>query len=155
MPVPGFAPTLPDTLGPVALQAGKRYIIRWRMSEGGGEAGYRVGWASASTPKEVLPTDLLFPAALAAAPTDLAAVARADGVRLVVTDNSTNETEFIIERRLSSQPDSAFVQVAHVPSTTGPQTGSRRFLRDATALPGLNYTYRVRAAGADGVSDPS
>ena len=152
MPQTGFE----DALGTVPLTAGKRYPVTWHMSENGGQAGYRVGWASFSTPMEVLPTELLFPSQLVANPSDLAGAGRADGVHLALTDNSNNETQFIIERRVSGQGDTPFTQVAHVASTTSALTGNRVGVTDPTALSGQLYDYRVRAsAPLLGDSEPS
>ncbi len=82
-----------------------------------------------------------------AAPTGLTAVALGSNrVRLAWTDNSSNETQFRIER---------------APASTGPWTqiltpsSNTVTADDTTVTPGATYFYRVRSANADGPSDPS
>lgn len=82
-----------------------------------------------------------------AAPTGLTAVALGSNrVRLAWTDNSSNETQFRVER---------------APAATGPWTqiltpsSNTVTADDTTVSGGTTYFYRVRAANADGPSDPS
>jgi hypothetical protein len=71
------------------------------------------------------------------APTSLAATALSPtSVRLNWVDNSNNETQFGIERRLS--PSGTFAQIATVGASVVTYT-------DNTALSGTAYDYRVRA----------
>lgn len=72
-----------------------------------------------------------------AAPTALTAASRRRVVTLTWTDNSTNETAFLIER--SASPGDGFVQIA--------ETGSNvNVFDDTTASRKTTYYYRVRAA---------
>jgi titin len=82
-------------------------------------------------------------AALPAAPSGLSAVAASSSqITLSWTDNATNETGFVIERRSGS---AVFAQVATVGA--GVTTWADSGLTAATA-----YTYRVRATNAAGSS---
>jgi hypothetical protein len=65
MPDSGFQ----DTVGTATLERGVQYRLEVRYSEDTGEAGFRVGWASPSTPLEVIPGALLTPVTPGAGPT--------------------------------------------------------------------------------------
>ena len=83
----------------------------------------------------------------AIAPSNLtAAVASLSQINLVWQDNSNNETEFRIERKIG--PGGTFAQIAGVgANTTGyPNTG---------LTPNTTYVYRVRACNTGGCSDYS
>ena len=82
-----------------------------------------------------------------AAPTVLTATLQyGPQVRLQWTDNATNESGFVIERRLNG---GAFVQIAAPGPRAG--TGSVTFV-DATVVAGNTYGYRVKAVNAGGSS---
>jgi hypothetical protein len=51
-----------DSSAPVQLVAGQRYPIVLEGFEGGGEAEWQLYWESASTPREVVPQRVLYPA---------------------------------------------------------------------------------------------
>lgn len=64
------------------------------------------------------------------------------------TDNSTDETNFTIQRNTSTSP---WVTLAIVPSTTGPSTGGPlKSYIDTTVLPATTYNYRVLATNIVG-----
>jgi FtsP/CotA-like multicopper oxidase with cupredoxin domain len=87
-------------------------------------------------------------AALPADPTNLSATVQAGPqVRLVWTDNATNETGFVVER-CEGAGCTGFAQIA-VP---GPSTGGSVTYVDATVVAGTAYGYRVRAVNVAGSS---
>lgn len=57
MPASGFQ----DIAGSADLVQGKLYFVEVKFSENIGDAGYRVGWSSFSTPQEVLPVEMMWP----------------------------------------------------------------------------------------------
>ena len=61
---------------------------------------------------------------------------------VIWTDNSTDETHFTIQRNTST---SAWVTIATVPSTTGPETGSSISYVDTTVASNTIYNYRILA----------
>jgi hypothetical protein len=141
-PVSGFQ----DTLGPIQLVAGKQYLLRWRMSENTGEAGYRVGWSSPRVAQEVLPVELMVPARLA--PGYLDAMQCGDDVVLTFLDLSVAETGTELQR--AAGPVGPFQTIAAIPA---PGTPVRRsFIDDSPLTVGQTYYYRMRATmyGADG-----
>ncbi|HTE19984.1 MAG TPA: fibronectin type III domain-containing protein, partial [Armatimonadota bacterium] len=78
------------------------------------------------TPEEVL-----------VAPTNLEATAvSGTAIDLTFIDNSPDETGFSVERR--TEPDGEFAPLVTLPANV-------RSYRDTTVLPGVTYTYRVRA----------
>jgi hypothetical protein len=84
------------------------------------------------------------------APSNLvAALQNGKNVYLTWTDNSTNETGFVIER---SENNGAFVQLAAPGAQSN--TGSMSYT-DTSILAGMNYTYRVKAVNYIGASDYS
>jgi hypothetical protein len=56
LPATGFQ----DVAGSADLEQGVRYLLNVRYSENTGDAGYRVGWSSFSTPQEAIPTYALW-----------------------------------------------------------------------------------------------
>lgn len=91
------------------------------------------------------------------APSDVTGVSRSGNfVRLAFTDNSTDETQFIIERApvRSDGTVGAFIQFGVSPPSELGVAGDRMFFIVRPNATG-NYEYRVRAADAAGVSDPS
>lgn len=109
---------------------GTTYTYRVRAFSSAGTSVYS-SLASATTPR------------LPAAPTNLrAAVLSPSQVRLDWTDNSADETSFVIERRSGA---GTFVAIASVRSNTTAFTNSG-------LTPGTVYTYRVRAVSAAGNS---
>jgi hypothetical protein len=133
---------------PVQLEAGKRYLIQWRMNENGGAAGYRVGWSSESVPQEVLPTELLFPLDPANTPlfpvSDLRGSALGgEQITLFWTELNFGEGGFEVQRRLIGEPDSAFSTVGTAPANATSFTDTQG-IEDGQA-----YVYRVRAVRGD------
>ena len=57
MPGPGFD----DPIGSADLVSGRRYLLQIRYGKAEGDAGYRLGWQSASTPLAVIPVERLSP----------------------------------------------------------------------------------------------
>jgi hypothetical protein len=52
-----------DTSAPIQLVAGQKYAIEMDYFEGGGAAVAKLYWSSPSTPKQIVPTSQLYPAA--------------------------------------------------------------------------------------------
>lgn len=75
---------------------------------------------------------------LIAAPTNLRAVAGAGKVGLTWVDNSTNEDGFIVERKVGTDPNTAFVDRF----TTAPNVTT---YSDTAVQANTTYTYRIRA----------
>lgn len=67
-------------------------------------------------------------------------------VQLVWADNSIDETAFVIERRVSS--GAAFTELVRVEA-------NQQQYEDTSALPGVEYTYRVKAINNAGASELS
>jgi predicted phage tail protein/regulation of enolase protein 1 (concanavalin A-like superfamily) len=82
-----------------------------------------------------------------AAPSGLTAMGGVNQATLSWTDNSSNETQFKIERKLSSQPDTSFAPV-------GMAGANATTFTDAPLMAGM-YTWRVRSSNAAGDSGPS
>jgi titin len=113
------------------LTAGTTYYYRIRAVIAGGGSGYSD--TASATPAVRVP----------AKPSGLQAVApTSSAVNLTWTDNSANETGFVVER---SGDDAVFT----VLSTVGAGTVS---YQDGTVAPLTTYYYRVAAKGADGNS---
>ncbi|MBI5962788.1 MAG: hypothetical protein HY863_04885 [Chloroflexi bacterium] len=79
------------------------------------------------------------------APSNLTASDGPTGVDLTWTDNSTNETEFTLQRT-----SGGVVTNIKVPSLTGPQTGDLISYTDTTAPVGSAYSYVVLATNVVG-----
>jgi hypothetical protein len=121
--------TFTDTTG----QPGTTYDYRVQATNGAGSSAYS-NIASGATP-QVVPV----------APSGLAATALSStSVRLTWIDNSNNETQFQIERELSSSPGT-FALLATVGTNVVTYT-------DNTVQPGTSYDYRVKAMNAVGSS---
>lgn len=78
------------------------------------------------------------------------------GVHLTWTDNSNNEYAFLVERRSATLPigaDPPFELIAEVP--TGQQYYDDTISPDEEPVWNLGYTYRVKAMGLTGESEPS
>ncbi len=80
-----------------------------------------------------------------AAPSGLSASLMTNQPHLVWTDNSSDETEFVIERKIGA---GAFAEVAT-------ETFNIEQYHDMSAVPATDYTYRVKARNAAGDSAPS
>ncbi len=78
----------------------------------------------------------------------LAGAAQAATVTLTWTDNSTDETGFSVERRLRSDPLTAYKEIA----TTGANVAA---VDDTTVANNTQYCYRVRAFNPAAKSDYS
>lgn len=75
-------------------------------------------------------------------PSNLTVVESAGGAHLTWTDNSTNEAQFIVERKTGT---GNFAQLATVPFNTA-------LYHDAAVTSGTMYVYRVVAMGEGGHS---
>ena len=75
----------------------------------------------------------------------LSATAEAAQVTLTWQDNSTNEDGFNVQRKLLTDPPSAYKTI----STTGPNTNT---VVDSTVVAGSTYCYQVNAFNKSGVS---
>ena len=86
-----------------------------------------------------------------AAPSNLTAEGEAvDRIRISFRDNSTNETEFVVERKTVG---GAFAEVATLAEAPG--TGSTPSVAVSGLAPATTYIFRVRARNAAGASNPS
>jgi FtsP/CotA-like multicopper oxidase with cupredoxin domain len=85
-----------------------------------------------------------------AAPTNLTATLNTTRVDLLWTDNSTNETAFVVERSTDGQN---FSQIGQVGAAGG--TGNQRGFSDTAIAPGSVYQYRVKAINVTGGSTTS
>lgn len=74
------------------------------------------------------------------------AAARAATIELSWSDNSTDETGFIVERRLRTDPVSAYKELARVGANVTATD-------DATAAVNTQYCYRVRAFNPSAMSE--
>ncbi len=100
--------------GTIALEAGKRYDIKIEFGEGFAYSQMRLDWSTATISKALVPQTQLYSTILPAlgTPANLVAFANSDGtVKLEWTDNSSQETKFIIERKDGT---GSFVQVGTV-----------------------------------------
>jgi RHS repeat-associated protein len=133
---------------PVTLVTGKRYYIEVRHVDGNGNDHMAVGWtkpgSGTNASPEVIPGSVLSVFAAPAAPSSLTTTTiSSTQIDLSWTDNSDNETGFIIERALANQ--SNFTQV----STVGAGVNSYA----CTGLdPNTEYQFRVLAKSYAGNS---
>jgi hypothetical protein len=113
------------------VSANTQYTYRVRATNTAGSSAY-TNTATVTTP-QVAP----------AAPTNLDAIAAGPTqIDLDWTDNSSNETNFLIERQTGS---GSFVQIASVGANISSYS-------DTTVSPNTSYTYRVRATNSAGNS---
>ena len=88
-----------------------------------------------------------------AAPTQFGAYSFTGGNRLLFTDNANNEANYVVERRRSSDPDTAFAAIPNSPFVVnGPDQTGRITIddRDPALVAGTTYVYRISAVNADG-----
>lgn len=83
--------------------------------------------------------------AIPAAPSSLTVEPLSGGAHLTWVDNSSNETEFMIERKLAG---GAYATLTTVPFNT-------TAYHDSTVVAGMTYTFHVMAMSTAGVSEPS
>lgn len=120
------------------LAANVTYEYRVKAVNAGGSSAYS-GTASATTP--VIPAP---PPPLPTAPTALVATAQGSTtIGLTWTDNATDEDGYTLERRVGSDP--AWAVLATLPADTAAYL-------DQNLTAATQYTYRVRAFNATGVS---
>jgi glucose/arabinose dehydrogenase len=77
------------------------------------------------------------------APTNLTSTSGNDGIRLAWTDTSSNELNFVVERRVNGS--TTWSEIASLPAGTTSMT-------DAAVVAGTSYDYRVKASNAAGSS---
>jgi hypothetical protein len=77
-----------------------------------------------------------------------ATITGTDTITVNWQDKSTNEDNFRVERKLKSEPDSAFVEIGTVVSTSKPGTGTLYSYSDTALSCNTQYTYRVRSYNA-------
>ena len=90
--------------------------------------------------------------AIPASPAGLTATASANAVTVAWTDNSTTETNFLVER---SSDGATWLQLGRVTSTSTSGIGNQFSTTDTTVLSEISYTYRVKAGNNVGDSAPS
>lgn len=130
---PGSANSHLDTGG--SLAPASAYAYRVRAVNGAGASAWS-NLATVTTPAAGTPV-------APAAPTNLAAQALGPtSVALTWTDNSPNETGFVVER---STDGGAFAPIATTPADAEQHA-------DTTVSPGATYAYRVRATNGAGAS---
>lgn len=61
------------------------------------------------------------------------------------TDNSTDETEWVVERKLRQDPATAYSEIARFPTPDGPGVGGT-VARDDTVPTDTQFCYRVKAS---------
>jgi ribosomal protein S6E (S10) len=103
-------------------------VYTYRVKATGGTSGSGYSNTSVATIPAIIPV---------ADPSGLAATAGSNSIDLIWADNSTNETGFTIER---SSQGSAFSVLTTVGANLTTYT-------DATAVAGIQYSYRVKATG--------
>ena len=81
-------------------------------------------------------------------PSNVTAAFTGSSVNMTWKDNSVAETDFSIQRALSAT--GPWVDVAQIPSTTGPQKGGIVSFSDSTVSPNTTYFYRVMATNIVG-----
>ena len=119
------------------LSASTTYVYRVRAYNANGNSGYSD--TDRATTRSNVP----------GAPTSLSASAKSSSqIDLSWTDNSSNESGFKIERKLSSAANSSFRQV-------GTTSANDNDYSDSGLSEGTGYTYRVRAYNAAGNSSYS
>ncbi len=115
------------------LAAGTTYFFRVRATNAAGDSAYS---------NEVSVATLVTPPS---APSNLVASAvSASQINLSWTDNSGNETAFLIERKIGS--GGTYSQIAQAGA------GATSYSNNAGLSPGTNYVYRVRASNSGGSS---
>ena len=148
-PAEGFQ----DTHPPVRLTAGRDYLLRWRLNENTGDAGYRIGWYSPSVAQEVVPAELMTPTRLA--PGYLQLMPCGDEVVLTFLDLSVSAAGTEVQR--ATGPDGPFETVATIPAPGA--AAYRSFVDDGAApyplVPGETYYYRLRSTMYGEQSQPS
>lgn len=135
---------------PVSLTAGNRYYIEVLHIDGSGPDHMAVGWAkpgeSTTAPSVIIPGTVLSMFVAPAVPSALVATTvSSTQIDLSWSDNSDNETGFLIERALAGQ---SFTQIG----TVAPGVTSYA----STGLdPNTQYEFRVRAKSYAGNSEYS
>jgi hypothetical protein len=87
------------------------------------------------------------------APSALSVLPRAPGDLLIFTDNSVNESEFVIERAtVTGGVTGTFAEVGRRAGSNPGDTGGRFEFTDTTAVQGTTYVYRVHATNPGGNS---
>jgi len=120
------------------ITEGKSYVYRVRAVNKNGESG----WSSDIS--NTISENILRP------PSSLS-IGSEFNFRLVFSwnDNSTNEDEFIIERKLSEKKDTKWVKYATVGADI------TQYIDASIKSPGTKYDYRVLAQGLGGKSKPT
>jgi glucose/arabinose dehydrogenase len=117
-----------------SMIAAGTYSYRVRAYNSGGNSGYSNSANATVTPPPQPP----------AAPSGLAATGAVGQASLSWVDNAGDETSFKIERKLTSQADTSYAQIATV--------GANVVTYSNTSVPAGAYSYRVRANNAVGDS---
>jgi len=87
------------------------------------------------------------------APSNLAVLPRATGDLLIFTDNSVNESEFVVQRAtVTGGVVGTFAEIGRVPGSNPGDSGGRFEFNDATAAKGTTYVYEVHAVNPGGNS---
>lgn len=116
----------------LTVEPGVRYAYRVRVVRSDAQGAWSAEAAAKLEP----------PAPTTGAPEDLFAEALHGGLHLGWSDNSSNETGFELQRRIGT---------AEYTTIAEPGADEEAHM-DGTVLPGVTYTYRIRAKGPDGDS---
>lgn len=131
-----------ENSGTIILVANQRYDVLLEFYENGGGAVAQLSWSSASQPKQIIPSNRLFPT-IPFPPTSMTATAvSVSQINLAWTDAANNEAGFAIER---STDGTNFVEI----TTVGPNITT---FTNLGLLSNTTYIYRVRAYSNIGTS---
>ncbi len=128
--------------GTRSLSAGQ-HSIQLTYFQGFGGGNLSVQWTGPGFGQQNIPNASLSRPTPAAATALTATVSGVSTINLAWTDNATNESGYVVERRTG--PDGAWIQIASlgVNATSFSNTG---------VSPGTSYFYRVRALNGSGTS---
>ena len=134
----------------VTVSAGATGTILSGPTSNGGYTWWQVGWDVGKTGYSVQDylTSITMP--IPAAPSNLVAIGDTNVIRMLWTDNATNESGFKIERKTGVS--GTYSQIAIAPAFSGNGTTSSQ---DAGLTYGNTYCYRIRATNATGDSSYS
>lgn len=135
---------------PISLNANQKYNLRMEYWENHGDARARLRWSGPLVSQQVISSLYFHPASPATIPNvpanpNVVAVSP-NQLDFSWTDSSTDETSFVVERRMSGNPNYAVVGEVAAGSTV---------FQDSGLLVSTKYYYRVSAKNAAGTSAAS